>query len=170
MLAPIESKVDAQRVCQGSGEQGLSEYMLYNEVVTARLSTARLNSHAASQSSPDLSAAPPDLRAMCRLAAGLCNRNHTMIKLVGAAMLAVTVGVSAQDHGQYRDFRLGASLTSVAGLTGTPISDARLIHERPVLMQELRWIPSQSTSDHKPSPAAPCCSRSSSASTRTNSP
>jgi len=69
-----------------------------------------------------------------------------MTKLVAAVILGLTLGVSAQDQGRYRDFQLGTSLASVSALTGTPISDARLIHERPVLMQELRWIPSQSTS------------------------
>jgi len=68
-----------------------------------------------------------------------------MMKLVAAGVLALTVGVSAQEHGQYRDFQLGTSLASVSALTGTPTSDARLIHERPALMQELRWIPSFAT-------------------------
>jgi len=60
------------------------------------------------------------------------------------AVLALTAGVRAQELGQYRDFRLGASLASVSALTGAPITGVTLIHERPALMQELRWIPSYS--------------------------
>ena len=48
----------------------------------------------------------------------------------------------AQAQGAYRDFNLGASTKSIVELTETRTGDVRLIHERPALMQELRWMPS----------------------------
>jgi len=65
-----------------------------------------------------------------------------MTKLVAAVVLFLTVGASAQQAGQYRDFQLGMSLAAVSALTGSPVADARLVHHRPALMQELRWTPS----------------------------
>ena len=48
----------------------------------------------------------------------------------------------AQTQGAYRDFHLGASTKAIVELTETRTDDVRLIHERPALMQELRWMPS----------------------------
>jgi len=50
--------------------------------------------------------------------------------------------VGAQGHAQYRDFRLGGDLASVATLAGVAASDAKVIHERPAVMKELSWRPS----------------------------
>jgi hypothetical protein len=56
--------------------------------------------------------------------------------------LALSVPAAAQEHGQYRDFQLGASIAAVATLTETRSADVTVLHERPAVMQELRWIPS----------------------------
>jgi len=56
--------------------------------------------------------------------------------------LALSVPAAAQEAGQYRDFHLGASVGAVSALTETRNADVTVVHERPALMQELRWIPS----------------------------
>ena len=49
--------------------------------------------------------------------------------------------VEAQDFSRYRFFRLGSSLSSVAQAASMGPSDARVIHQRPALIQELSWRP-----------------------------
>ena len=49
--------------------------------------------------------------------------------------------VSAQEAFRYRDFELGSNLASVAKLTGTPASNAKVIHARPADMKDLEWRP-----------------------------
>lgn len=49
--------------------------------------------------------------------------------------------ICAQDLSQYRELQFGMNLLSVAQLTGTKVSDARTIHRRPALIQELEWRP-----------------------------
>jgi hypothetical protein len=88
-----------------------------------------------------------DLRATFRPAAGPCNRKPVMSIISSAAfVVALAAGVSAagQDQGQYRDFQLGASVATISTLTETRSADVTVVHERPAVMQELRWIPSSS--------------------------
>jgi hypothetical protein len=47
--------------------------------------------------------------------------------------------LQSQDRSRYRDFRLGSDLPSVSTLTSVAASEARTIHKRPALMQELEW-------------------------------
>src|SRR5258706_6465966 len=61
-----------------------------------------------------------------------------------AVALAAGVSAAGQDQGQYRDFQLGASVATISTLTETRSADVTVVHERPVVMQELRWIPSSS--------------------------
>jgi hypothetical protein len=49
--------------------------------------------------------------------------------------------VDAQDLSRYRDLQFGMTLTAVAQQVRTKPSEARLIHQRPVLIQELEWQP-----------------------------
>ena len=66
------------------------------------------------------------------------------------AWLAISSSViSAQDLSKYRDFQLGMSVAAVAQQSGIP-SDARVLHQRPELIQELMWQPPRSLG---PSPA-----------------
>ena len=51
--------------------------------------------------------------------------------------------ISAQDLSKYRDFQLGMSLAAVAQHVGIP-SAARVVHQRPALIQELTWQPPRS--------------------------
>ncbi len=49
--------------------------------------------------------------------------------------------VYGQDLSTYRDFQFGMSLVAVAQHTGMKTSDAKTIHLRPALIQELEWRP-----------------------------
>ena len=46
---------------------------------------------------------------------------------------------SAPDLSRYRSFQFGETLTAVAKQAGLETSGAKLIHERPAVMQELEW-------------------------------
>jgi hypothetical protein len=50
-------------------------------------------------------------------------------------------GAGAQGQARYRDFLLGADLASVATVVDVAASEAKVIHERPSLLQELQWRP-----------------------------
>lgn len=81
---------------------------------------------------------------MDRPAAGLCNRKHVMFscRLALAIVLGCAIPTYAQEQGSYRDFTLGAPLASISTMTESRPTDVRVVHERPVVMQELRWLPS----------------------------
>ena len=46
-----------------------------------------------------------------------------------------------QDRSRYRDFELGSDLPSVSAHAKVDASEARTIHSRPAMMQELEWRP-----------------------------
>jgi hypothetical protein len=55
---------------------------------------------------------------------------------------AVSVSVPAMgapDLSRYRDFQFGDKLPALAKQAGLELSDAKLIHERPAVIQELEW-------------------------------
>jgi hypothetical protein len=59
---------------------------------------------------------------------------------IGAVGLVLSAhSLHSQDRSRYRDFQLGGNLPSVSALTGVASSQARTIHLRPALMQELQW-------------------------------
>ncbi len=49
--------------------------------------------------------------------------------------------IHGQDLSRYRGFQFGTDLLSVTKQTGLKASEARTIHERPALIQELEWQP-----------------------------
>ena len=51
----------------------------------------------------------------------------------------VSAVASATDLSRYRHFQLGADLSTVAKQTGANPSEAKVIHRRPALIQELEW-------------------------------
>ncbi|MCZ2153476.1 MAG: hypothetical protein LC114_06185 [Bryobacterales bacterium] len=57
--------------------------------------------------------------------------------LLGPALFASVV--SAADLSSYRGFVFGSDITSIATLTGLKATDAKLIHQRPALLQEIEW-------------------------------
>ena len=58
--------------------------------------------------------------------------------LVFGMMSAATL---AGDLSKYRDFQLGTNLPAIAQQVGASPSQAKLIHRRPALIQELEWHP-----------------------------
>jgi len=60
---------------------------------------------------------------------------------------AVSVSsIAAQDLSRYREFRLGTSLSAVAKQADVVPSEARMVHQRPAVIQELEWRPQSSLS------------------------
>jgi len=55
--------------------------------------------------------------------------------------LFVVGSASAQELGDYRQFRLGSTVADVSSLTAPRASDLRVVHERPALLQDLSWRP-----------------------------
>lgn len=61
--------------------------------------------------------------------------------------------VSGQPIAHYREFQLGGDLASVSGLAGVAASQAKVIHQRPAVMQSLEWRPPYtSTGPSAPAP------------------
>jgi hypothetical protein len=57
----------------------------------------------------------------------------------------LTHGLEAQGLAQYRNFALGSDLASVSTLAGVAASEAKTIHQRPAVLQDLEWRPSRWT-------------------------
>jgi hypothetical protein len=55
------------------------------------------------------------------------------------AVLAMIGSARAQSVGHYRGYDLGSSVAAVSTLAGSTDADIRVIHARPVLMQDLQW-------------------------------
>jgi hypothetical protein len=67
---------------------------------------------------------------------------HTRALVFGTCIVALSAAsIPAQEPFRYREFELGSSLASIAKLTGTAASTAKVIHVRPALIQELEWRP-----------------------------
>ena len=67
-----------------------------------------------------------------------------MIKTITIVVLGLVVSAQAlqgQDRSRYRDFQLGSDLRSVSALASVAASEAKTIHQRPAVMQELEWRP-----------------------------
>ncbi len=57
------------------------------------------------------------------------------------ALLLLTPLLRAQDLSKYRHFTLGMSLTKLLERTDQKMTDVKMIHGRPALVQELTWWP-----------------------------
>ncbi len=66
-------------------------------------------------------------------------RIRCLAAAVAAAWWVTSVPVHGQDLAHYRDFHFGSTLASVSATAGLAATDATVVHERPVLMQNLRW-------------------------------
>ena len=60
--------------------------------------------------------------------------------------------IYAQDLASYRDFHFGMSLVSVAKQTSMEPSEAKMLHQRPALIQELWWTGSLGRSSFQTDP------------------
>lgn len=72
----------------------------------------------------------------------------TKVRLVGwrlALTSTILLGVvSAADLSRYRAFQLGSDISTVTTQTGISLADAKVIHRRPALIQEIQWRPGTS--------------------------
>ena len=59
--------------------------------------------------------------------------------LLVAALGLSAVAVHGQMSGHYRDFQLGASLDSIATLSGVSASDASTVRDHPIVLKDLQW-------------------------------
>jgi len=67
--------------------------------------------------------------------------NTRTFAIVALGLVLSTHALQGQDRSRYRDFQLGGDLSSVSALTKVAVSDAKTIHQRPAVMQELEWRP-----------------------------
>ncbi len=63
------------------------------------------------------------------------------LTIVALGLVLSTHAVQSQAPTRYRDFQLGSDLRSVSALTGVAASEAKTLHQRPAVMQELEWRP-----------------------------
>jgi hypothetical protein len=66
------------------------------------------------------------------------SRPHA-IGAVAVALMLSTQMFSGQTVAHYRDFQLGSTMASVAALTGVSAEEAKVVHARPAILQELQW-------------------------------
>lgn len=86
---------------------------------------------------------PPEARSIVQLAS-LIQELPLQFQTFSRVVLtkpAPTVLTHAQDLSKYREFQFGMDLVAVAKVTGMKPSEARTIHERPAVIQELEWRP-----------------------------
>jgi hypothetical protein len=60
-------------------------------------------------------------------------------------IILLSYGIGGQAVAQYRNFALGSNVATVANLTDVSASEAKTIHQRPALLQDLEWRPSRWT-------------------------
>ena len=77
------------------------------------------------------------------------------VVIVAVGLLLLTGVLQAQDRSRYRDFQLGADMSSVSAFTKVAAADAKTIHQRPALIQELDWRPRYYLSGTTPTGADP---------------
>ena len=70
----------------------------------------------------------------------LCLHRPFMAGLAVAVILSVTTAAAATAQ-EYREFHLGSSLAEIVDLTKSRVTDIKVLHERPALMQSLEWRP-----------------------------
>jgi hypothetical protein len=64
---------------------------------------------------------------------------HLFCRLAALPLAISAAALCAEDFAKYRDFRLESDLAAVTKQLGARGSDIKVIHERPALIQELRW-------------------------------
>jgi hypothetical protein len=69
--------------------------------------------------------------------------NGRTLTACAIGVLCLTCGLDGQGLTRYRDFELGGDIASVSALTGVASSEAKTIHQRPAVLQDLEWRPSR---------------------------
>jgi len=91
-----------------------------------------------------LDAKPSEARMSLQLPVAIQELELQSQRFVNFPLQVSSVSVSsteAQDFSRYREFRLGTSLSAVAKQADVEPSEARMIHKRPAVVQELEWRP-----------------------------
>jgi hypothetical protein len=73
--------------------------------------------------------------------------NRPALAIGALGLVLSTAFLHSEGQPRYRDFQLGRDLPSISALTGVALSEARTLHRRPAMMQELRWQRPYSSSD-----------------------
>ena len=67
---------------------------------------------------------------------------HTRtLTMVALGLVLSMHTLQSQERARYRDFQLGSDVRSVSALTGVAASEAKTVHQRPAVIQELEWRP-----------------------------
>jgi len=69
--------------------------------------------------------------------------NVRTVGICAFGIVFATHGLDGQGLSQYRNFALGSDVASISILTGGTASEAKTIHKRPALLQDLEWRPSR---------------------------
>jgi hypothetical protein len=69
--------------------------------------------------------------------------NARTLAIVAGGIVCLTRGVTGQGVSQYRNFALGSNVISVSALAGIDPAEAKTIHQRPAVLQDLEWRPSR---------------------------
>jgi len=65
------------------------------------------------------------------------------LAICAVGMVLAGQSLEAQDLSRYRGFALGSELAAVSKLTGVASVEAKTVHQRPALLQDLEWRPSR---------------------------
>jgi hypothetical protein len=67
-------------------------------------------------------------------------KNRAFVIFIPLGLLSMTM-VYSQDLSKYREYQLGMDVATVAKHANTKQSDAKVVYQRPVVIQELHWRP-----------------------------
>jgi hypothetical protein len=70
-------------------------------------------------------------------------KNARTLTTCAIGVMCLTYGLEGQGLTRYRNFELGSDLASVSTLAGIASSEAKMIHQRPAVLQDLEWRPSR---------------------------
>ena len=74
------------------------------------------------------------------------NRNVARtLAVCGFGIVLATHSLQGESWSQYRNFQLGSTVAVVSAATGGIGSEARTLHQRPAVLQDLEWRPSRWT-------------------------
>ena len=69
--------------------------------------------------------------------------NARSLAIVACGIVWLTPGIDGQSLSQYRNFALGSTVASVSALAGVDPAEAKTLHQRPAVLQDLEWRPSR---------------------------
>jgi hypothetical protein len=74
-------------------------------------------------------------------AADVLRGTRTLAVVLGILLLTQRLG--GEGRARYRNFELRSDVAAVSAVAGVPASEARTIHQRPAVLQDLNWRPSR---------------------------